>query len=73
MTTPAVAVPGIETIDHVSVLVADAEAAAGFYQAVLDLVRIDRPALGFPGVWLHLAGGMDLHLLQLPNPDPTAH
>lgn len=70
MTEPAAATPRIEAIDHVSVLVADVAAAVAFYQAVLDLPRVARPDLGFPGAWLNLANGVDLHLLQLPSLDP---
>jgi glyoxylase I family protein len=69
MSNPPVAMPQIEAIDHVSVLVADVAAAVAFYQALLDLPLVARPDLGFPGAWLQLAGGVDLHLLQLPNPD----
>ncbi len=59
----------IESLDHVSVLVADVAQAVAFYQAVLGVQEVARPDLGFPGAWLNLAGGVDLHLLQLPNPD----
>lgn len=71
MTNPAAATRQIESIDHVSVLVADVAAAVAFYQAVLGLPLVARPDLGFVGAWLQLAPGVDLHLLQLPNPDPT--
>ncbi|WP_044414072.1 VOC family protein [Thiomicrospira microaerophila] len=55
-------------LDHVSVIVADAEKARAFYQSVLGLEDITRPDLGFPGFWLALGGGQTLHLMQLPNP-----
>lgn len=29
----------------------------------------NRPDLGYPGAWLNLAG-FQVHLLELPNPDP---
>lgn len=57
-------------IDHVSVLVQDAKASCAFYQAVLGLELVERPALGFEGYWLALGNGQTLHLMQLPNPDP---
>ena len=63
---------GLLGVDHLSVLVADVAAALPFYQQVLGLVLIERPDLGFPGAWLRLSDGVDVHLLQLPNPDPVA-
>ena len=66
---------GLLGVDHVSVLVADVAAALPFYEQVLGLRLVARPDLGFPGAWLRSSpeypgGGMDVHLLQLPNPDP---
>ncbi|KTG16566.1 MULTISPECIES: VOC family protein [unclassified Guyparkeria] len=57
-------------IDHVSLLVGDADAACRFYAEVLGLAVLPRPDLGFPGAWLSLGGGQALHLLELPDPDP---
>lgn len=58
-------------LDHVSLLVADTARAERFYQRVLGLRAVSRPELGFPGAWLEICPGLDLHLLQLPNPDPS--
>lgn len=56
---------------HASVLVQDTEQALQFYVGILGLsLDTSRPNLGYPGAWLHL-GAQQLHLLQLPNPDPT--
>ena len=55
-------------LDHVSIIVADADKACAFYQEVLGLPLLDRPNLGFPGYWLNLGAGQSLHLMQLPNP-----
>ncbi len=58
-------------VAHVSVLVADTERALRFYRDVLGLpVDRQRPDLGYPGAWLTL-GAQQLHLLELPNPDPV--
>ena len=58
-------------IGHVSVLVADTARALAFYRDVLGLaVNPNRPDLGYPGAWLSV-GPQQIHLLQLPNPDPT--
>lgn len=60
----------IEAIHHVSLLVADTQRAVAFYVDVLGITTDPRrPDLGYPGAWL-LVGGAQLHLLELPNPDP---
>lgn len=55
-------------IDHVSVLVADAEVSRDFYQSLLGCDLQPRPDLGFPGYWLDLGEGCSIHLMQLDNP-----
>ena len=58
---------------HASVLVHDIDTALQFYVGILNLSPDQsRPDLGYPGAWLQL-GTQQLHLLQLPNPDPTAN
>src|SRR4030067_1815938 len=58
-------------IQHVSVIVADTERALAFYRDVLGLpVDAQRPDLGYPGAWLTI-GAQQIHLLELPNPDPV--
>ncbi len=55
---------------HVSLLVADTQRSLAFYRDILGLeVDPHRPELGFPGAWLNL-GDQQIHLLELPNPDP---
>lgn len=62
----------IDAILHASVLVSDTERALAFYAGVLGLpVDPDRPDLGFPGAWLNIGKGQQIHLLELPTPDPT--
>jgi glyoxylase I family protein len=57
---------------HASVLVRDTRAALAFYCDVLGMAHDDaRPDLGFPGAWLRI-GTQQIHLLELPNPDPVA-
>ena len=59
-------------IHHVSLIVADTARALAFYRDLLGLdVEPERPDLGFPGAWLRL-GGQQIHLLELPNPDPVS-
>jgi len=57
-------------LHHVSLIVADTARALGFYRDLLGL-QLDpqRPELGYPGAWLQL-GDSQIHLLELPNPDP---
>ncbi|WP_456415836.1 VOC family protein [Thiolapillus sp.] len=59
------------TIHHVSLLVSSVEKSLGFYRGILGLETAERPDLGFPGAWLSL-GDQQLHLLELPNPDPLS-
>jgi len=61
----------IESILHVTVIVADLETSRNFYCGLLGLeADPGRPDLGYPGVWLDV-GKQQLHLMQLPNPDPV--
>lgn len=60
-------------IVHASVIVADTARALEFYRDLLGMrVRPDRPDLGYPGAWLEV-GGQEIHLLELPNPDPVSN
>ncbi len=59
------------SILHVGVLVRDTARALAFYRDVLGLTQdLSRPDLGYPGAWLWV-GGQQIHLLELPSPDPT--
>jgi glyoxylase I family protein len=61
----------VAALHHVSLIVADTERALRFYR---DLLRLEvdsaRPDLGYPGAWLNI-GAQQIHLMELPNPDPT--
>jgi glyoxylase I family protein len=59
-------------LHHVSLLVANTGRALDFYCGILGLtVDANRPDLGYPGAWL-VIGTQQIHLLELPNPDPVA-
>ncbi|WP_126454246.1 VOC family protein [Sulfuriflexus mobilis] len=59
-------------IQHVSFIVADTGQSLRFYCDVLGLeVCPHRPELGYPGAWLQLDEGQQIHLLELANPDPV--
>ena len=61
----------VSGLHHVSMLVRDTARALAFYEGVLGIEVDDgRPDLGFPGAWLNV-GSAQIHLLELPNPDPT--
>lgn len=60
-----------KSILHASVIVSNTERALKFYHDLLGFaIRADRPELGYPGAWLQI-GEQELHLLELPNPDPV--
>jgi len=56
-------------IHHVSLNVDDLDAARSFYVEALGLRMLDRPDLGFPGLWLD-AGGQEIHLLARNAGEP---
>ncbi len=59
-------------LHHVSLVVADTARALRFWRDLVGLeVLPERPDLGYPGAWLDLGGGQQLHLLEVPNPDPV--
>ncbi|MES9942724.1 MAG: VOC family protein [Candidatus Thiodiazotropha sp. 6PLUC2] len=61
----------ISQLHHVSLLVSDTQRALDFYCDLLGLTQdSQRPDLGFPGAWLQI-GDQQIHLLELPNPDPV--
>ena len=61
----------VTQIDHVSVLITNVAQSRHFYRDLLGLtVDATRPDLGYPGAWLQV-GGRQIHLLELPNPDPV--
>lgn len=61
----------IRHFHHASLVVGNTINSLAFYNGLLGM-RIDesRPDLGYPGAWLSVAG-QQLHLLELPNPDPV--
>lgn len=60
----------ISCIHHVSLIVADTRRSLHFYCDLLGLsIDYARPDLGYPGAWLRV-GDQQIHLLELPNPDP---
>jgi len=58
-------------LHHSSLMVSDVEASLHFYTQVLGLQQMERPNLGFPGAWFQLGENQQLHIIKLPNMDPT--
>lgn len=59
------------SIHHISLIISDTKKSLAFYNEVLGLICADRPDLGFPGAWLQVNETQQIHLLELPNPDPV--
>jgi glyoxylase I family protein len=63
----------ITGINHVSLLVSDTQQSLDFYHGILGLgINKDRPDGGFPGAWLDICDGQQIHLLELPANTGTA-
>jgi len=52
---------------HASLIVTDLIKAADFYEKLIGLEPIERPKLGFSGLW-YAVGDLQLHLLVLTPP-----
>ncbi len=50
-------------LNHVALHVADVEASCRFYERVLCLRPMPRPAFTFPGAWFRLGSTQELHLI----------
>lgn len=62
----------VRGIHHVSFVVADVQRSLTFYREILQLeADPQRPDIGYPGAWLDV-GAQQIHLLQVPNPDPAS-
>ena len=53
----------IVELNHVAIHVSDVEKSREFYQRVLRLESLPRPAFGFPGAWFRLGAQQELHLI----------
>jgi catechol 2,3-dioxygenase-like lactoylglutathione lyase family enzyme len=59
----------ISRLLHATILVADLNAARGFYEQTLGFKPSDlRPEMSYDGIWYDF-GQQQLHLMQLPNPE----
>ncbi len=53
----------ITQLDHVAIHVHDVQRSCEFYEKVLRLKAIPRPAFDFPGAWFQLGETQELHLI----------
>lgn len=53
----------ISELNHVAIHVANVEKSVEFFQRVLLLEPIPRPAFDFPGAWFRLGVSQELHLI----------
>ncbi len=53
----------IRELNHIAIYATDVERSSEFYQAVLQLEPIPRPAFTFPGAWFQLGASQELHLI----------
>ena len=61
----------VRPIDHVTFVVSDLEASRAFYEGVLGMACVPRPAFNFAGLWFQ-AGTTQIHLiLQHPESGPA--
>lgn len=57
--------------NHVSMIVADTKRALVFYHDILGMqIAHNRPHLPFSGAWVIVTEQQQIHLLEVPNPDP---
>lgn len=58
-------------LHHASLMVENLQRSLEFYTGLLGMQRDhSRPEMAFHGAWLAV-GNQQLHLLELPNPDPV--
>jgi lactoylglutathione lyase len=53
----------IHELNHVALHVSDVDRSCAFYQTVLQLQPLARPAFTFPGAWFRLGTNQELHLI----------
>ena len=53
----------VTQLNHIAIHVADLERSRAFYEGILGLHAIARPAFKFPGAWYRLGVDQELHLI----------
>ena len=57
----------IVELNHVAIHVSDVTRSCEFFERVLRLEKIPRPAFDFPGAWFRLGTQQELHLIGRTN------
>ncbi len=57
-------------VHHVSINVADVDAAATFYVDVLNMEQLERPDFESNGCWLRNDAGAEVHLIEVSDWEP---
>jgi lactoylglutathione lyase len=57
----------IRELNHVAIHVSDVALSCEFFERVLRLEKIPRPAFDFPGAWFRLGTQQELHLIGRTN------
>src|SRR5262249_38994181 len=61
------------SIFHITLATKSVEYTADFFRATLGFESIDRPGnIAFPAAWLRLGSGQELHLVEIPDFQPSA-
>jgi catechol 2,3-dioxygenase-like lactoylglutathione lyase family enzyme len=61
----------VTRLHHASLIASNVGKSRQFYEEILGLTPSSaRPNMGFDGVWYDI-GDQQIHLLVVPNPDPT--
>jgi len=60
-------------LDHVALHVQDVQRSCDFYERVLQLEPIPRPAFKFPGAWYRLGETQELHLIGNRDAPVNSH
>ena len=58
-------------LHHSSLMISDLDVSIKYYTEIIGLQQMERPDLGFPGAWFQLGENQQLHIILLPNMDPT--
>ncbi|GAB4118564.1 MAG: hypothetical protein OHK0057_28400 [Thermoflexibacter sp.] len=60
-------------LNHIALHVADLEKSIFFYQHILELPTLPRPAFDFAGAWFRLGKDQELHLIAGRKAEVNAH
>lgn len=61
------------SILHITLATKDVKQTAAFFRATLGFEPIDRPGnIAFPAAWLRMGGGQEVHLVEIPDFQPSA-